>query len=102
MYESLQKLKVKGSADQARAQLNKTRADVLENAFRRGPVRQAQFEVSREFKQDMSRGWSGVRKTIISRKKRESSLPKGSRSFPASGTTQDPERTIDEVRASLR
>lgn len=102
MYESLQKLKVKGSADQARAQLNKTRADVLKTPFGEDRLGKLNSRFPGSSNKDMSRGWSGVRKTIISRKKRESSLPKGSRSFPASGTTQDPERTIDEVRASLR
>jgi pimeloyl-ACP methyl ester carboxylesterase len=58
MYESLQNLKAGASADQARAQLNKNRDDVLENAFRRGLPKEAQFEVSREFKDDMSRGWN--------------------------------------------
>ena len=57
MYESLQNLRGP-SADQARAQLNKNRQDILENAFRRGLPKEAQFEVSREFKDDMSRGWS--------------------------------------------
>ncbi|WP_457585150.1 alpha/beta fold hydrolase [Ensifer canadensis] len=58
MYESLQSLKVAGSTDQARAQLNKNRADILENAFRRGLPKAAQFEVSKEFKDDMAIGWN--------------------------------------------
>jgi pimeloyl-ACP methyl ester carboxylesterase len=59
MYESLQSLKAGGpSADQARAELNKHREDILENAFRRGLPKEAQFEVSQEFKDDMSRGWN--------------------------------------------
>ena len=58
MYESLQHLKAGSSIDQARAQLNKNREDILENAFRRGLPKEAQFEVSREFKDDMSRGWN--------------------------------------------
>lgn len=58
MYESLQSLKVAGSTDQARAQLNKNRADILENAFRRGLPSEAQFEVSQEFKGDMANGWN--------------------------------------------
>jgi pimeloyl-ACP methyl ester carboxylesterase len=57
MYESLQALKAGPAMEQARAQLNKNRADVLENAFRRGLPKDAQFEVSPEFKDDMSRGW---------------------------------------------
>ena len=58
MYESLQSLKAGPSMDQARAQLNKNRDEILENAFRRGLPKEAQFEVSREFKDDMSRGWN--------------------------------------------
>jgi pimeloyl-ACP methyl ester carboxylesterase len=58
MYESLQSLKAGPSMEQARAQLNKNRDDILENAFRRGLPKAAQFEVSREFKDDMSRAWS--------------------------------------------
>jgi pimeloyl-ACP methyl ester carboxylesterase len=59
MYESLQSLKAGGpSAEQARAQLNTNREDILENAFIRGLPKEAQFEVSREFKDDMSRGWN--------------------------------------------
>ena len=58
MYESLQHLKAGSSIDQARAQLNKNREDILENAFRRGLPKETQFEVSREFKDDMSRGWN--------------------------------------------
>jgi len=57
LYESLQSLKAGPSMEQARAQLNKNRADVLENAFRRGLPKEAQFELSQEFKDDMSRGW---------------------------------------------
>jgi pimeloyl-ACP methyl ester carboxylesterase len=58
MYESLQNLKAGQSMDQARAQLNKNRDEILENAFTRGLPKKAQFEVSREFKDDMSRGWN--------------------------------------------
>jgi pimeloyl-ACP methyl ester carboxylesterase len=58
MYESLQSLKAGGPpAEQARTQLNRNREDILENAFGRGLPKEAQFEVSREFKDDMSRGW---------------------------------------------
>ena len=44
--------------DQARAHLNKNRDEIPENAFRRGLPKEAQFEVSRAFKDDMARGWS--------------------------------------------
>ncbi|PKA39591.1 alpha/beta hydrolase [Rhizobium sullae] len=58
MYESLQKLKDRRSAAQARDQLNKNRADILENAFRRGLAKEVQFELSARFRSDMARGWS--------------------------------------------
>jgi pimeloyl-ACP methyl ester carboxylesterase len=58
MYESLQALKAGPSTEEARAQLNKNREDVLENAFRRGLSKEDQFEVSGEFKDDMVRGWN--------------------------------------------
>ena len=57
MHESLQSLKAGPSMHQGRAQLNKNRDEILENAFRRGLPKEAQFEISREFKDDMSRGW---------------------------------------------
>lgn len=58
MYESLQKLKETQSADQAREQLNRNRVDILENAFRRGLAKEAQFELCARFRNDMARGWS--------------------------------------------
>jgi pimeloyl-ACP methyl ester carboxylesterase len=57
MYESLQSLKAGPSMVQVRANLNKNRDEILENTFTRGLPKEAQFEVSREFKDDMSRGW---------------------------------------------
>lgn len=58
MYESLQNLKAGPAMDQVRASLNKNRDEILANTFTRGLPKEAQFEVSREFKDDMSRGWS--------------------------------------------
>jgi len=57
MYESLQSLKTGPSMSQAREQLNRNRDDILENAFRRGLPKEEQFDVPREFKDDMSRAW---------------------------------------------
>jgi len=57
MYESLQSLKAEPSMEQARIQLNKNRDDILQNVFRRGLPKEAQYEVSQDFKDDMSRGW---------------------------------------------
>lgn len=58
MHERLQRLKAEPAATQARADLNATRDDVLENAFRRGLPATAQFELSQAFRHDMARGWS--------------------------------------------
>jgi len=58
MYASLQALKAGPSMEQARAVLNANRDDVLANAYRRGLPKEAQFDVSNEFKADMARGWS--------------------------------------------
>ena len=58
MYESLQSLKAGPSMDQARAQLNKNRDEIIENAFRRGLPKEAQFEVAQEFRDDMTRAWN--------------------------------------------
>jgi pimeloyl-ACP methyl ester carboxylesterase len=57
MSELLRALKAEPSMEQARVQLNKNRNEILENIFRRGLPAEAQFEVSREFKEDMARGW---------------------------------------------
>jgi pimeloyl-ACP methyl ester carboxylesterase len=58
MYESLQSLKAGPAMDQVRVTLNKNRDEILANTFTRGLPAEAQFDVSREFKDDMSRGWS--------------------------------------------
>jgi pimeloyl-ACP methyl ester carboxylesterase len=57
MYESLQGLKTPATAEQIRIRMNIDRDEILQNAFRRGLPESAQFEVSREFKDDMARGW---------------------------------------------
>ena len=58
MYPSLQSLKSKPTSDATRAYMNKTKDEILENAFRRGLSEHEQFEVSKEFRDDMSAGWS--------------------------------------------
>jgi pimeloyl-ACP methyl ester carboxylesterase len=57
MYESLQRLKAGPAMEQVRAQLNKTRDEILDNTFTRGLPKEAHSEVSAEFKDDMSRAW---------------------------------------------
>jgi len=58
MHPNLQSLKSKPSSDRTRANMNNTRDEILENAFRRGLSTNEQFELSHEFKDDMARGWS--------------------------------------------
>jgi pimeloyl-ACP methyl ester carboxylesterase len=58
LHANLQSLKSRPSADRTRAHMNDTRDEILENAFRRGLSVDEQFELSREFKDDMRRGWS--------------------------------------------
>ncbi|WP_374046207.1 MULTISPECIES: alpha/beta fold hydrolase [Rhizobium] len=58
MYDSLLKLKVKQSAAQAREYFNNNSAEILEDTFRRGLAKEAQFEVSAQFRKDMAGGWS--------------------------------------------
>lgn len=58
MYESLQNLKAGPAMEQVRAHLNNNRDEILANTFTRGLPQDAHFEISREFRDDMSRGWS--------------------------------------------
>lgn len=57
MYESLQQLKSGPAMQHARIQFNKNREDILANAFTRGLPAAARYEISREFRDDMARGW---------------------------------------------
>lgn len=57
MHANLQSLKSKPSSDLTRAHMNKTRDEILENAFRRGLSKDQQFELSQEFRDDIFRGW---------------------------------------------
>ena len=58
MFASLQSLKTAASAEATRAYMNKTRDEILENAYRRGFSKEEQFEISPELKADMAQGWS--------------------------------------------
>ena len=65
MSENLQRLKAKATADQVRAFMNANRDEILANIFRRGLPEAAQYEVSRDFRDDMERGWSRGDMTVI-------------------------------------
>jgi pimeloyl-ACP methyl ester carboxylesterase len=58
MWENLQALKSKPASDQVRAFMNANREEILANTFWRGLPKEAHYEVSREFRDDMARGWS--------------------------------------------
>lgn len=58
MYASLQALKGGPTAEPTRAHMNKTRDEILENAYRRGLAPAEQFDIPQELKDDMARGWS--------------------------------------------
>jgi pimeloyl-ACP methyl ester carboxylesterase len=58
MYASLQSLKEGPAMDQVRANLNSNRDEILQNTFTRGLPEEEHFEVSRELKDDMFRGWT--------------------------------------------
>jgi pimeloyl-ACP methyl ester carboxylesterase len=58
MYASLQALKDGPAMDQVRAAMNSNRDEILQNTFTRGLPAEEHFEVAREFRDDMVRGWS--------------------------------------------
>jgi pimeloyl-ACP methyl ester carboxylesterase len=58
MYASLQNLKEGPAMDQVRANLNSNRDEILQNTFTRGLPEEEHFEVGRDFKDDMFRGWT--------------------------------------------
>ncbi len=58
LYASLQSLKSLPGAEGTRAYMNKTRDEILANAYRRGLSQDEQFDISEEIQQDMSNGWS--------------------------------------------
>jgi len=57
MHETLQALKTRPAADAVRAAMNRNRDEILQNAYRRGFTPEEQFDIPREFKDDMARGW---------------------------------------------
>jgi len=58
MWPALQSLKSLPGAEGTRAYMNKTRDEILANAYRRGLSPSEQFDVSKELAQDMADGWS--------------------------------------------
>ncbi len=58
MADRLRSLKAPQTAEATRAAINQGGDEILQNAFRRGLESSEQFEISQEFKADMSSGWS--------------------------------------------
>jgi pimeloyl-ACP methyl ester carboxylesterase len=147
MSEKLQNLKAGPAMEQVRANMNSNRDEILENIFTRGLPKEAQFEVSQQFRDDMSHGWShGAMTTVdafshyyshftrdqdhfesqLARLKTPVKVVWGEKDLyikkemgielaaridaelallPGIGHyphLQDPKRTVDEIRASLR
>ncbi|MBB3138785.1 pimeloyl-ACP methyl ester carboxylesterase [Rhizobium pisi] len=65
MWENLQALKSKPASDQVRAFMNANREKILANTFWRGLPKQAHYELSREFRDDMALGWSHGEMTSV-------------------------------------
>ncbi|MBR1128877.1 alpha/beta fold hydrolase [Bradyrhizobium iriomotense] len=65
MSENLQNLKAGPAMEQVRANMNRNRDEILENVFTRGLPKEAQFEISQEFRDDMSHGWSHGAMTTV-------------------------------------
>jgi pimeloyl-ACP methyl ester carboxylesterase len=57
MWQNLQALKSKPDSDQVRAFMNANREEILANTFYRGLAKDAHYDVSREFRDDMARAW---------------------------------------------
>ena len=58
MWPALQSLKALPAAEGTRAYMNKTRDEILANAYRRGLDQGEQFDISKELQQDMLDGWN--------------------------------------------
>jgi pimeloyl-ACP methyl ester carboxylesterase len=58
MWENLQVLKSKPASDRVRDFMNANREEILANTFWRGLPKEAHYDLSREFRDDMARGWS--------------------------------------------
>jgi len=58
MWENLQALKSKPASDRVRDFMNANREEILANTFWRDLPKEAHYDLSREFRDDMARGWS--------------------------------------------
>ena len=65
MSENLRALKSKPDSDRIRAFMNANREEILANIFCRGLPKEAHYEVSREFRNDMARGWGHGEMTSV-------------------------------------
>lgn len=58
MWENLQALKSKPTADRVRDFMNANREEIFANTFWRGLPKEAHYDLPLEFRDDMARGWS--------------------------------------------
>jgi len=58
MYENLKLLKVKESAEEIRDYMNNNKDNILETVFKNGLTPENQFEISKQFKEDINNGWN--------------------------------------------
>lgn len=58
MFDTLQNLKSEPLASQTRGYMNKTSAEILANAYRRGLSKEEQFDLPSNVQRDMVDGWS--------------------------------------------
>ena len=57
MSDNLRDLKISESSEKIRQYLNANKDGILENIFRNGLLKEHQFEVSKEYKDDLTEGW---------------------------------------------
>jgi len=65
MYENLRDLKLSGSSEKIRQYMNANKDGILEDIFRNGLSKEHQFEVSKEYKDDLSEGWDKPNMTSV-------------------------------------
>jgi len=65
MWENLQGLKSRPSSNHVRATMNAARDEILQNTFFRGLPKDAHFEISPEFRDDMAGAWRHEAMTCV-------------------------------------
>ncbi|MBI5697413.1 MAG: alpha/beta hydrolase [Thaumarchaeota archaeon] len=65
MFDRLRELKIASSSEKIRNYMNANKEEILENAFKNGLEKEQYFEVSKEFKEDMNKGWNQPNMTSV-------------------------------------